>query len=244
MMHLTPTWHAPNNIGALSTTREGGFSDAPFASLNLGLHVGDNQQHVQQNRQILTTDYLPASPIWLNQVHSSDVVIVDEHFDYKTILTGDALFTREQNQPLAIMTADCLPILLSTQCGSEIAAIHGGWRGLNAGIITNTVSNFSFPASDIIAWLGPAIGAQQFEVGAEVKASFIEQSVEYEQAFSPLKINKYLLDIYAIAQLQLRQTGVKTISGGEHCTVSQPEMFFSYRRDGKTGRMASLIWRK
>jgi len=243
-MHLTPTWHAPNNIGALSTTRAGGFSTPPFSSLNLGLHVGDNQQHVQANRQLIVEKYLPANPVWLNQVHSSDVIMVDEHFDHSTVLTGDALFTRQHNQPLAIMTADCLPILLSTRCGSEIAAIHGGWRGLNAGIIANTVSKFSFPASDIIAWLGPAIGAQQFEVGAEVKAKFIEQSNEYEQAFKLLNANKYMLDIYAIARLQLRQTGVKTISGGEHCTVSQPEMFFSYRRDGKTGRMASLIWRK
>jgi len=243
-MHLTPTWPAPNNIGALSTTRAGGFSAAPFSSLNLGLHVGDNQQHVQANRQLLVEQYLPANPVWLNQVHSNDVVIVDEYFDYTAVLTGDALFTRHHKQPLAIMTADCLPILLSTQCGDEIAAIHGGWRGLNAGIIERTLSTFSYPGSHIIAWLGPAIGAKQFEVGSEVKSTFVEQSIEYEQAFTPLSANKFLLDIYAIARQQLRKAGVTIISGGGHCTVSQSDMFFSYRREGQTGRMASLIWRK
>lgn len=240
---ITPIWPAPANIGALSTTRTGGCSVEPFASLNLGLHVGDDKQHVLANRQRLS-EYLPAQPIWLNQVHSSDVVAVDEHFDNSKVYDADALYTRLAHQPLAIMSADCLPILLSSECGTEVAAIHGGWRGLHAGIIANTLAHFKVSANKVSAWLGPAIGAQKFEVGAEVKAAFCDFSAKQQAAFTPLNNDKCLADIYAIARNQLQQLGVKNISGGEYCTVSQAELFFSYRRDGKTGRMASLIWRK
>ena len=240
---ISPTWNAPTNIGALSTTRAGGCSVAPFASLNLGLHVGDDEQAVLANRNSLA-QRLPKSPVWLNQVHSADVVMVDEQFTTASVLNADALYTRLQNQPLAIMTADCLPVLLTSLCGSEVAAIHGGWRGLNLGIIANTLAHFNAPAEQIIAWLGPAIGAQKFEVGAEVKMAFCEQSHTHTTAFKALANGKYLADIYAIAGQQLSQLGVKNISGGEFCTVSQPAQFFSYRRDGQTGRMASLIWRK
>ena len=239
---LTPTWNAPSNIGALSTTRAGGCSVAPFASMNLGLHVGDDEQAVLANRDKLA-QYLPQRPVWLNQVHSADVVVIDEQFNAAKVVSGDALYTQLQNQPLAIMTADCLPILLTSQCGTEVAAIHGGWRGLNLGIITNTLAHFNAPAEQIIAWLGPAIGAQKFEVGAEVKSAFCEQADAHAAAFTALANGKYLADIYAIATEQLSQLGVKNISGGEFCTVSQAEQFFSYRRDGQTGRMASLIWR-
>ncbi|WP_374991026.1 peptidoglycan editing factor PgeF [Pseudoalteromonas haloplanktis] len=242
MAMLTPTWNAPANIGALSTTRTGGSSVAPFASLNLGLHVGDDEQAVLANRDHLA-QYLPQPPVWLNQVHSADVVVVDARFTAE-LINADALYTQLQNRPLAIMTADCLPVLLTSTCGTEVAAIHGGWRGLNLGIIANTLAHFNAPAEQVIAWLGPAIGAQKFEVGAEVKMAFCEQSLTHAAAFTVLSNGKYLADIYAIARHQLNQLGVKHISGGEYCTVSQPEQFFSYRRDGQTGRMASLIWRK
>ncbi|MCQ8877807.1 peptidoglycan editing factor PgeF [Pseudoalteromonas shioyasakiensis] len=239
---ITPTWQAASNIGALSTTRIGGLSSAPYASFNLGLHVGDDEQTVLANRERLAT-HLPAKPIWLNQVHSSDVVIVDEAFDKAHLSDADALYTRLALQPLAIMTADCLPILLSSGCGQEIAAIHGGWRGLNSGIIANTLAQFTTPLDKVIAWLGPAIGADKFEVGAEVKSAFCQQSAEHLHAFQAIESGKYLADIYMIARSQLKQFGVTHISGGEYCTVTQQEQFFSYRRDGRTGRMATLIWR-
>ncbi|MGO2010688.1 MAG: peptidoglycan editing factor PgeF [Pseudoalteromonas sp.] len=242
-MNLTPTWPAPQNIGALSTTRKGGDSQPPFASLNLGLHVGDNPNTVNSNRAVLTAQ-LPALPVWLNQVHSGDVINVDKHFDKTCLYDADALFTRVKNQPLAIMTADCLPILLATRCGSEIAAIHGGWRGLSAGIINNTLAQFSVERADIIAWLGPAIGAGNFEVGSEVKAIFEAEHSSHQAAFIAEPNDKFLADIYSIAKQQLNLLGVKDVFGGEYCTVSQSELFFSYRRDGQTGRMASVIWRK
>lgn len=240
---ITPTWPAPINIGALSTTRKGGYSEAPFSSFNLGLHVGDDEQKVLANRELLAS-HLPTKPVWLNQVHSSDVVIVDEQFDHSKLVDADALFTRLPEQPLAIMTADCLPILLTTECGSEVAAIHGGWRGLYAGIIANTIALFTTPSEKIVAWLGPAIGAQNFEVGEEVKAAFCQLSAQYQHAFQAQANGKYLADIYAIAHVQLNHLGILKISGGEYCTVHQQAQFFSYRRDGKTGRMATLIWRK
>lgn len=240
---ITPTWQAPKNIGALSTTRKGGYSGAPFSSFNLGLHVGDDVQKVLANCELLAS-HLPTKPVWLNQVHSSDVVIVDEQFDYSKLVDADALFTRLPQQPLAIMTADCLPILLTTECGSEVAAIHGGWRGLNAGIIAKTLNHFTTPSEKIIAWLGPAIGAQNFEVGAEVKAAFCQLGTQYQHAFQAQTNGKHLADIYSIAHIQLKHLGVFNISGGEYCTVDQQAQFFSYRREGKTGRMATLIWRK
>jgi len=242
-MYLTPTWQAPNNIGALNTTRKGGESQPPFASLNLGLHVGDNVNAVNANRAKLNAQ-LPAAPIWLNQIHSSDVINVDEHFDNTRLHDGDALFTRIKNQPLAIMTADCLPILLASRCGTEIAAIHGGWRGLAANIIACTLAQFSVARADIIAWLGPAIGASQFEVGDEVKSAFVAQHPSHHNAFVAEPHNKFMADIYSIAKQQLNLLGVSSVAGGEYCTVIQPELFFSYRRDGQTGRMASVIWRK
>lgn len=242
-MNLAPTWQVPSNIGALSTIRKGGDSLPPYASLNLGLHVGDNPSTVNCNRALLTSQ-LPASPIWLNQVHSADVINVDEHFDKHRLYDGDALFTAQKNQPLAIMTADCLPILLTTRCGSEVAAIHGGWRGLAAGIIKNTLAQFSVDRANIIAWLGPAIGAKHFEIGSEVKAIFEAEHKSHQTAFVTKPNNKFMADIYSIAKQQLNLLGVNDVTGGEYCTVSQPELFFSYRRDGQTGRMATVVWRK
>ncbi|WP_404340654.1 peptidoglycan editing factor PgeF [Pseudoalteromonas mariniglutinosa] len=240
---ITANWQAPANIATLSTTRANGVSMAPFSSFNLALHVGDKEADVLANRNQLARS-LPATPVWLNQVHSADVVVVDKQFDHRQVCSADALYTRIANQPLAIMTADCLAILLCTKDGNEVAAIHGGWRGLAGGIIANTLTNFIAPTKEIIAWFGPAIGAQQFEVGNDVKETFLELAPAYGTAFTVQREDKYLADIYALAKLQLADHGVLDVSGGEYCTVSQPELFFSYRRDGQTGRMASLIWRK
>jgi len=238
---ITPAWTAPNTVSALSTIRQGGVSVAPFDSFNVGLHVGDDEQAVLANRALLTNQ-LPNPAVWLNQTHSSDVIVIDEKSDLSQVRAADALYTRLVKQPLAIMTADCLPVLLCSSSGDEVAAVHGGWRGLAQGILANTVSHFQVPASDIIAWLGPAIGPSQFEVGQDVKDSFCLQNPVHQQAFTA-KHEKYMADIYLLARQQLAQLGVVKIHGGEHCTVTEKSQFFSYRRDGQTGRMASLIWR-
>ncbi|CAM3046836.1 peptidoglycan editing factor PgeF [Pseudoalteromonas distincta] len=243
-MHLlSATWQNLHKVATLSTTCGGGVSKVPFKSFNLGYHVGDNKSDVAKNRSLLT-ELLPKPAVWLNQVHSSDVVIVDEHFDFDELHNADALYTRLLNQPLAIMTADCLPILLVSDDEKEIAAIHGGWRGLEQGIIKNTLEYFDTKCENINAWLGPAIGANRFEVGAEVFELFQKRSPSFIQAFTLQANGKYLADIYGIARTLLTQLGVKNITGGDYCTVSQSDLFFSYRRDGQTGRMASLIWRK
>ena len=238
---ITPAWTAPKTISALSTTRKGGVSVAPFDSFNVGLHVGDDEQAVLANRELLTNQ-LPNPAVWLNQIHSSDVVVIDEDSDLNQVRSADALYTRLAKQPLAIMTADCLPVLLSSTSGDEIAAIHGGWRGLAQGILANTLTHFKALPNDIIAWFGPAIGTSEFEVGQEVKACFCELNANHQHAFTP-RGDKHLADIYLLARQQLAQLGVVNIFGGEYCTVSDKSQFFSYRRDGETGRMASLIWR-
>ena len=243
MFGLSATWQSIQGVGTLSTTRDGGVSKPPFDSLNLGLHVGDNNQDVLTNRAHVNS-YISNPAVWLNQVHSADVIRVDEGFDFNQTLTGDALYTQLRNQPLAIMTADCLPILLTSSDGQEVAAIHAGWRGLVQGIINNTVSCFKHEPANLHAWLGPAIGANQFQVGQEVVELFTANNPLMHSAFKAQNNEKYLADIYLIATILLNQQGVINISGGEYCTVSQANLFFSYRRDGQTGRMASLIWRK
>ena len=243
-MHLlSATWQNLHKVATLSTTCGGGVSKIPFKSFNLGFHVGDSQNHVSKNRSLLT-NLLPKPAVWLNQVHSSNVVIVDGHFNFDELHDADALYTQLLNQPLAIMTADCLPILLVSDDEKEVAAIHGGWRGLEQGIIKNTLECFSTEYENISAWLGPAIGPNRFEVGAEVFELFQNRSPSFIQAFTLQTNGKYLADIYGIARTLLTQLGVKNITGGDYCTVSQSDLFFSYRRDGQTGRMASLIWRK
>ena len=238
---ITPAWTAPNTVSALSTIRQGGVSVAPFDSFNVGLHVGDDEQAVLANRALLTNQ-LPNPAVWLNQTHSSDVIVIDEKSDLSQVRAADALYTRLIKQPLAIMTADCLPVLLCSSSGDEVAAVHGGWRGLAQAILANTVSHFQAPENDIIAWLGPAIGPSQFEVGQDVKECFCLQNPVHQQAFTA-KHEKYMADIYLLARQQLAQLGVVKIYGGEYCTVTDKSQFFSYRRDGQTGRMASLIWR-
>lgn len=243
MTFLSAPWPNLTSVGTCSTTREGGVSKPPFNSLNLGLHVDDTPEHVLKNRALVEQS-LPKPALWLNQVHSADVLCVDADFDFQILHTADALYTQVKNQPLAIMSADCLPILLASHDGREVAAVHGGWRGLEKGIIKNTLACFSAPSKQIYAWLGPAIGAERFEVGDEVASRFIAKSPLFKEAFKLQSNKKYLCDIYLIARIELEQLGVINISGGDYCTVSQRSLFFSYRREGKTGRMASLIWRK
>jgi len=236
---IIPQWAAPPHVHAVSTLRNGGVSQGRFASLNLGRHVGDDAAHVQKNRELLAATFkLPAQPLWLDQHHGCAVVRAgnaETHY-------ADASFTTAPGAVCAVMTADCLPVLLCNGNGSKIAAIHAGWRGLAHGIIEAAAR--ALDSDDLIAWLGPAIGADAFEVGEEVRSIFTARLGEAaDTAFKPHKTrNKWYADIYALARIALQRAGVNAVYGGERCTYSEPEHFFSFRRDGQTGRMATLIW--
>lgn len=235
---LLPDWPAPANVRAVQTTRLGGVSGAPWAQLNLGDHVGDLPERVAANRGALR-QYLPADPCWLTQVHGIAVVDADLPHD---LPAADASVARLPGSVCTVMTADCLPVLLCDRAGTVVAAVHAGWRGLLAGVVENALQQMRVPSGEILAWLGPAIGPACFEVGDEVRAAFVASDAEVEHAFKAGVPGKWLADIYALARLRLQAAGVVSISGGDLCTVSDPARFFSYRRDGVTGRMASLIW--
>ena len=235
---LHPEWLAPPRVRALQTLRGGGCSPTPWASLNLGDHVGDAPARVAANRARLR-GLLPAEPVWLQQVHGSRVVDVG-------CTTGmqeaDAAFARQPGSVCAVMTADCLPVLFCDRAGSVVAAAHAGWRGLAAGVLEATVAAMKTPPDELLAWLGPAIGPRRFEVGGEVRAAFAGRDALAASAFQALGGDKWLADIYALARRRLTASGVTAIFGGERCTVEESAHFFSYRRDGVTGRMATLIW--
>lgn len=235
-----PDWPAPASVKALSTTRLGGVSVGPYASLNLGAHVGDDPAAVNLNRlQFEQQAALPATPAWLNQVHGTSVLELSRwHGD---IVSADAAFSRQSGEVCLVMTADCLPVLFCNQQGTQVAAAHAGWRGLCDGVLEKTLALFEHPA-DVMVWFGPAIGPSQFEVGAEVRAAFMQKNPGANMAFVPQGQAKYLANIYLLARQRLQAAGVSRFYGGEYCTVSAPELFFSYRRDGQTGRMASCIW--
>ncbi len=241
---ICPNWSTTPLIHALITDREGGVSLAPYASLNLGTHVGDASEAVKENRAILRK-HLPSEPVWLNQVHGIDVFDADA-WDGQSIPSADAVITTQVNRVLSIMTADCLPVLLVSKDARVIGAAHAGWRGLCAGVIEATViamrNKLNEPNLEIQAYLGPAIGPKAFEVGAEVREAFIQQNAQSDSAFQASKNDgKYLADIYQLAKLRLHALGVGDIKGGEACTY-QDQHFFSYRRDRVTGRLASLLW--
>lgn len=237
---LTPGWPAPANVHALSTTRNGGVSAQPYASLNLGDHVGDDPQAVAQNRAILRR-HLPAEPLWLKQVHTTSVA--NANADTATgIPEADASVARSPNKVCAVLTADCLPVLLCDRQGTVVAAAHAGWRGLAGGVLEATVTAMHVDPADLLAWLGPAIGPDAFEVGDDVRAIFLADDPAAANAFTPHGNGKWLADIYRLARIRLARCGVGQISGGEHCTFREENRFFSYRRDQTTGRMASLIW--
>lgn len=242
MRLIRANWNAPAQVHALTTTRLGGHSLAPYDGLNLGDHVNDLPQAVSANRQLLMqVTGLNRTPQWLQQVHGTVVV---EAQDDAQVRTADACFTATPGQGCIVMTADCLPVLFTNAQGTQVAAAHAGWRGLAAGVLEETLEAFD-PNDRILAWLGPAIGPLAFEVGGEVKQAFVEQHSDAEQAFrtSPTHPqDRFLADIYQLARIRLAAVGVTAVTGGEHCTFSDVENFFSYRRDGVTGRMASLIW--
>ena len=234
---IIPEWPAPANVKALQTTRLGGVSTGVYASLNLGDHVKDSPQHVAANRQLLSA-YMPSEPVWLNQVHG--VRVIDAALS-SCLESADASFTNRKQVVCVTMTADCLPVLLCDQTGTAVAAIHAGWRSLCDGVIEATVAAMPVQAGQLMAWLGPAIGPDAFEVGSEVRAQFMAQGMQAESAFKP-KEGKWLGDLYAIARQRLQTLGVTQVYGGGRCTYSEPETFFSFRRDGDTGRMGTFIW--
>ncbi|MFZ9264246.1 MAG: peptidoglycan editing factor PgeF [Polynucleobacter sp.] len=238
----------PANIGILFTDRKGGFSLPPYDSLNLATHVGDDLSTVQKNRELLNSK-LPNTPVWLNQVHGCEVFDADD-WNGCQIPTADAAVTTKENQVLAIMTADCLPILLTSKCGSVVGAVHAGWRGLASGIVEKTIQAMQSKIitlhldTNIQAYFGAAIGPKSFEVGEEVKTIFVEHDPQVSKLFIPTgRVGKYMADIYGLARNRLNAMKIHEIYGGQECTYKNMN-FFSYRRDQVTGRMASLIWIK
>jgi len=239
--YIVPDWPLPPHIQAYSTLRQCGFSESPYDSFNLAAHVDDNPEHVQKNRDHLKALlHLPTEPIWIQQTHSTIAsVAVPENRGKE----ADATFTNQPNQVCIVLTADCLPILLCDHKGTKVSAIHAGWRGLFNGIIAETLKKMDCKKTEILAWLGPAIGPTAYEVGNEIRDIFMQSDTLSHSAFTPSKNGRWMCNLYAIARIQLQKQGIHSIYGGTHCTYSDAHNFFSYRRDGiKTGRMATLIW--
>lgn len=234
---IIPDWPAPAHVKSLMTTRIGGVSQPPYASLNLGNHVQDDAAAVAANRAQLRL-MLPAEPVWLNQVHGTRVVQADS---VSSMPDADASYTRQLGMVCTVLTADCLPVLFCARDGSVIAAAHAGWRGLAAGVLEATLAAMQVQPSEVMAWMGAAIGPGAFEVGAEVREIFIAPHPQSVAAFKTQQ-QKWLADIYALARIRLNACGVTAVYGGGSCTYTDAARFYSYRRDGKTGRMASLIW--
>jgi len=242
---IEPAWPVPvNGVAAFSTTREGGVSTGRYASLDLGAAgaarasadaaaVAENLRRVQA--------LLPSPPRWLAQVHGATVHVAQSAFTAAPPV-ADAAVTRARNVVLAVLTADCLPLVLADRDGAVVGVAHGGWRGVAAGVVERTVEAMAVAPQRIVAWLGPAIGPERFEVGADVRAAFLAGAAENAVAFRPGRPGKWWADLYALARHRLLRCGVRDVGGGDRCTVSEADAFFSYRRDGETGRMATFAW--
>jgi YfiH family protein len=237
---IVPEWPAPASVRALITTRAGGASRGAYAGLNLGLRSGDDIEDVTRNRASVRSR-LPAEPLWLRQVHGTAVVEADTA---EGDPEADAALVRRPGRVCAVLTADCLPLLLCDEAGSTVAAVHAGWRGLCSGVIEQTLRAMDRPPRTLLAYLGPAIGPAAYEVGAEVREGFLaaDPGEVTASAFAPGKPGKFYADLYALARRRLAHGGVTRVYGGGYCTYTERERFYSYRRDGVTGRMASLIW--
>lgn len=236
---IRPVWPAPPRVRAAMTTRQGGGSAGSYASFNLAEHVGDDPQAVRKNRELLCRGLkLSRPPGWLQQVHGTQVV----QLPADAVPEADASVSREAGLACAILTADCLPVLFCDAAGSVVAAAHAGWRGLLGGVLENTVAAMARPPGRIMAWLGPAIGSSAFEVGAEVHEAFMQGSMTANAAFRPNASGKFMADLYVLAQQRLKTAGVHRIYGGGECTYRDAARFYSFRREARCGRMASLIW--
>lgn len=236
---IVPEWQPHAAVRALVTTRAGGSSDGPWSGLNLGTHVGDDASHVKCNRDRLTAS-LPSTPVWLNQVHGTQVV---DAAIVQGVPDADASFAYCPRVVCAVMTADCLPVLFADQQGAVVAAAHAGWKGLLNGVLESTIAAMGVPPERLSVWLGPAISQAAFEVGEEVRSAFVTGMPTAAAYFSQgEQSGKWMADLFGLARLRLTAAGVSAISGGGDCTFSQPDRYYSYRRDRTTGRMASLIW--
>lgn len=237
---IRPQWPAPAAVRAASTTRLGGASRGPYAGFNLAAHVGDEPGAVAANRGLLMRELeLPAEPSWLQQVHGPSVVPARVS---GAPMEADASFRMGPGAVCAVLTADCLPVLLCDRDGTRVAAAHAGWRGLAAGVLEAAVDALQVPGARLLAWLGPAIGPENFEVGDEVRARFVAHDPAAATAFRPSPAGRWLADLYTLARQRLAERGVTEVYGGGLCTFSDRRRFYSYRRDGTTGRMATLIW--
>ena len=239
-------WPAPARVRVLSTFRggtgNGGMSQAPYGEFNLGDHVGDDPRAVAENRRRLKAwAGLPAEPSWLGQVHGTTVVDLDQP---GALGSADAAVAKRKGRVCAILTADCLPIVLTTDLGDRVAAAHAGWRGLALGVIEATVRAMDTRADRLLVWLGPAIGPRHFEVGAEVREAFVNADAKAAMAFTPNPRGRFMADLPRLARLRLENLGVSRIYGGGECTFARTDRYYSYRRDGTTGRQATLIWRE
>jgi polyphenol oxidase len=239
---LTPEWRVPRAVHAAFTLRAGGVSAPPFDSLNVGAHVGDDPAAVTENRRRVRERLaLPAEPDWIEQVHGTQVIDLD--------VTGaasrppaDAVLTRTRGKVCAVQVADCMPVLFAARDASAVAVAHAGWRGLAAGVLEQTVASLGLPPAGLIAWLGPAISARHFEVGGEVRAAFLAHDPDAKAAFVANVRGRWQCDLATLARRRLAAFGIAEISGGEWCTFADPTRFFSFRRDGRCGRMAALVW--
>ena len=235
---IIPDWDAPAAVRALVTTRAGGVSAPPYDGFNLAAHVGDQAANVAENRRRLR-ELLPAEPLWLTQVHGTEVLRAEAP---EPGSSADACVARRPGLVCAVLSADCLPVLFCDDAGRVVAAAHAGWRGLAAGVLERTVAAMEVAPEHVMAWFGPAIGQAAFEVGPEVRAAFCAHDPHAAAAFAARPKGKWLCDLNALARQRLAQAGVTRVCGGGLCTYADPGRFYSYRRDGVTGRMAALIW--
>jgi YfiH family protein len=238
---VQPEWPAPGKVRAYTTTRGCGYSRGPWQSFNLAAHVGDQPEAVEANRRLLTSAArLPDSPRWLKQVHGTRVIRAEDIVT--EVIEADACMAETPAQVCAVLTADCVPVLLCNHAGTRVAAAHTGWRGLAAGVLESTVGAMARDGELLLAWLGPAISAPHFEVKEDVCRVFTEQDPEATHAFTTAANGRWQADLYQLARLRLQRLGVTQTFGGNYCTYRDAERFFSYRRERVTGRMATLIW--
>lgn len=235
---ILPDWPVPSHVRALVTTRNGGVSTGPYASLNLGFAVNDDPDAVAENRARVRA-HLPSEPRWLKQVHGAGVVTAES---VATLVEADASVTRSPGEVCVIQMADCMPVLLAARDGSVIGIAHAGWRGLAGGVVERTIEAMRTDPAKVVAWLGPAIGPDAFEVGDEVRAAFLASDPAAANAFRPLQPGKWLADLFSLARQRLARVGVTAVHGGGLCTVADPIRFFSHRRDRVTGRMGAFLW--
>jgi YfiH family protein len=238
---LTPDWPLPATVRVCTTLRGGGASEGAYASLNLASHVGDREDHVAENRRLMRAVLaLPDEPLWLNQVHG---IAVARHTGGPAPAAADAAVAFEPGRVCAVLTADCLGVVLADRAATRVGVAHAGWRGLAAGVLESAIGALGVPSSGLAAWLAPAISQRAFEVGGEVRAAFVARSPRFEDAFAANARGKYQADLYGLARIALEQAGVGSVYGGGWCTFGEPERFYSYRRDGaRTGRIATLAW--